>query len=839
MSSTDFPHLSLQFVAESRARLTGGGKPDHRTQQAKLNRQGHAANLQSQFSDRIDEWQGLTGGTISAGVPLLLRLDQAEDADELCRKLGLELVGEDDDGFVVAALADVDAADLNQAIAKFLEGSRGGGAVAMLHEFASTQDRLGRLLSATLLARWPALQDLDVFDLVVSLSAGSLQVGAAPEQRGDETDAAYARRIDVWRNDKLLPAIQRLDDQRETREAALRAFLRSHDAVVGEIVDGPPCSEHAEGSETFDVAMQVSGKCLRDLALNFPFVLEIAEAEEVSTEAGDIQGAADLPARVDPPSPDAPTVCVVDSGIQESHPLVAPAINRARSMCFVPGLAGNVADEVRDGGHGTRVAATVAFEPEDGRGAVVQSPCWIENCRVLDATCGLPARVPSAGLVNAVVDHFGKNTRLFVHAITGQPPGGTQRMSAWATALDDRSHRDGVLFIQAAGNASWGPAASPFVPTLQAFRRDRYPKPLVSDGRFRIPNPAQALHVLTVGAVATSQWQDANHATLALPGQPATYSRVGPGLWNSIKPDVVVPVGDYAFHNNGHNPVLNSNTCKPLVRKAAGAAPLVAADAVGTSFAAPRVARLAAQLATHLPDEPVLLYRALIVQSARWPGAISQWPLREQVTLVGHGLIDEQRALGNAEHRVTLVTSGEHAVRARQARVYTVPVPRAMRGSADESLVRVEITLAYTAAVRRKRRGTRRYLAVWADWKASKKGERRSAFEARVFRDGNADDRRQDDGMPWTLGGRHDHGEVEGYRFNSGTVQKDWADVPAYSLPEEFMIAVVGHPGWDKDPEAEAKFALVVSFESLDQSIPVYAEHVRLRQRIGAGSVSS
>ena len=42
-------------------------------------------------------------------------------------------------------------------------------------------------------------------------------------------------------------------------------------------------------------------------------------------------------------------------------------------------------------------------------------------------------------------------------------------------------------------------------------------------------------------------------------------------------------------------------------------------DQAGTSFAAPKVTRIAAYIQAALPDEPALLYRALIVQSARWP----------------------------------------------------------------------------------------------------------------------------------------------------------------------------------------------------------------------------
>ena len=48
-----------------------------------------------------------------------------------------------------------------------------------------------------------------------------------------------------------------------------------------------------------------------------------------------------------PPADDAPTVCVIDSGIQEGHRWLAPAIDSATSRCFLPGVEpDDVADYV-------------------------------------------------------------------------------------------------------------------------------------------------------------------------------------------------------------------------------------------------------------------------------------------------------------------------------------------------------------------------------------------------------------------------------------------------------------------------------------------------------------
>ena len=75
--------------------------------------------------------------------------------------------------------------------------------------------------------------------------------------------------------------------------------------------------------------------------------------------------------------------------------------------------------------------------------------------------------------------------------------------------------------------------------------------------------------------------------------------------------------------------------------------------------------------------------------------------------------------------------------------------------------------------------------------------------------------------IPWELHKEVNRG-VKGLRRTAGTLQKDWAVVKSYQLPERFCVAVIGHRGWSKDPESEAKFALAVSFESVDQEIEIY-----------------
>jgi hypothetical protein len=59
----------------------------------------------------------------------------------------------------------------------------------------------------------------------------------------------------------------------------------------------------------------------------------------------------------------------------------------------------------------------------------------------------------------------------------------------------------------------------------------------------------------------------------------------------------------------------------------------------------------------------------------------------------------------------------------------------------------------------------------------------------------------------------------------NGTIQKDWTVVACHELPEVFGIVVHGHEGWDRqNPDATAKFALVVSFEVLGAEVQIYEQ---------------
>ena len=263
-------------------------------------------------------------------------------------------------------------------------------------------------------------------------------------------------------------------------------------------------------------------------------------------------------------------------------------------------------------------------------------------------------------------------------------------------------------------------------------------------------------------------------------------------------------------------------------------------SAVGTSFAAPKVTHIATAIEAAFPQESTLLYRALIVQSARLPAWTnnSNANLCHAIRTMGYGIPDINRALGNSSNRATLTTRGLERIKARQAKVYQVKVPENFLPQGEGFEILIEITLSYVAEPRRTRRNRRKYLSTWLDWTCSKRGEDPARFLGRVLKDYDAsEETEEDDGLfQWTLGKRQwakgqkrpngIDGIVKELSRSTGTIQKDWATVKSYELREGFCIAVVGHTGWNQDSNAEVPFALAVSFEAVNSTIDLYTSFV-------------
>jgi len=859
----NFEHLPLLRTYQGRAKLRGGGSIAPQTRANAAARDQHRNTLTTSATTVTAQWQQRRADraqenlpVIPEGVPLLLQVDPGLDLDVLRERFAFEIVAEQEEGYVIVASEDIALGPFVELVQAFAGAVRGSAAVAQVHRLFDDPDqaeRLRRILSDRLSAQWPTLDETQDYLVDIGISCvGTREIPRQPKRGRRDTDAAWANKEAEWSRARS-EAYNAWDEIKMRREQEVEDFVDAYDGEILHLVDGAPF-DAAVLPDSFTVRVKIVGRGLKDFVLNYSYIFEVVEPEDVALPQLLSTPAPQPPPDVAPVAPEAnaPAVCVIDSGIQEAHLLLQPAIDQGTSRCFLPGVAPNdVADYVAPGGHGTRVAGAVLYGETVVRDGAPQLPFWIQNARVLDQNNAMPAELFPPHALRAAVQHFrngARQTRLFNHSINANAWCRTRYMSAWAAEIDLLSAADDILIIQTSGNL-FTSNGDPYIGVKQHLDAGRNYPDYLREPSSRIANPGQSLQALTVGSVSYGQFASDTWSTFATNhGHPSSFSRSGLSLWNVLKPEVVEFGGDYVRDGNAPVTVQGGSqiaaACPELVRSTMyPPGPAFDRDDVGTSYAAPKVTRVAAMLQRALPTQPTLLYRALIAQSARWPAwaeagltelrnanpdAIRREALIAEasrvVRVLGYGIPDGERATTNTDHRTTLITNGVTPIRAREGHIYQVPIPEALRRPGDEFDVRIDVTLSYVAQPRRTRRNLRRYLSTWIDWKSSKLGEGLDDFRARALKEEDLEIQNPLPGqaLPWTLHESVDWGYIRDARRNSGTLQKDWAVVKSNSLPDHFCIAVVGHEGWSKDPDSAALYTLAVTLEIVGQEIAIY-----------------
>lgn len=841
MNSEAFPHLRLVAVERGRAKLSGGGKESPEVKVNKGNRPGHAERIRRGLADITAYWQHVQSDRarkglppIPGGIPFLLRIpDRAEELlYRLEKDFGVTVVAQFGEGFLMVASEDVALATFQQLTTEFENEERGATSVASVLEVyddGRSDDRLKRILSPELLAIWP-LVDTNTYILDVSIQTASLgtEVSNPPEQWKKETPEEFDQRKQAWEAEWHTISVKWDEKQIET-EGDLSQFLHPYGGQVIDQVGGQPTVEGGvvKLPDSFSARIRMSGQGFTDLIKNYPRLFEANLPEDIEQPDPILQVArpGDYLA-VTAPADGAPAVCVIDSGIQEAHRLLQPAIDTPNSRSFLAGI--DTADRVAPHGHGTPVAGAVLYRDLSTGVDPGEAVCWIQNARLLNDQKCLPQDVYPPLAIREIITHYrngNRHTRIFNHSIAANGPSRLVRMSTWGAEIDLLSHELDVLVIQAAGNLEGRTNSQQRPGILDSIAAGRPYPDYLREASSRISNPGQSLQAITVGSVGLATINDGNRSTVGGEARPSAFSRSGWGLWETFKPEVVEVGGDYLIDGGQTNLSTVEASCLELVRSTfatPGAATTRAL--VGTSFAAPRVAGIAAALQRTLPNEPTLLYRALIIQSARWPGWMDGLRAEEQIEWmrsIGYGVPDVARATGNTDKRVTLITEGAQVIRPLEAAIYTVEVPQELRSPGNEFDVRIEVTLSYSSRPRRTRSSRKGYQEVWLDWIASKKGESLEDFRARAIKGlGEAED---SDTVDWMLHEQKDWGRLRGIHRKAGTAQKDWVVLKAHELPETFAVAVRGHSGWSRDPNSTAKFALVVTIEAEACPVPIYA----------------
>lgn len=540
----------------------------------------------------------------------------------------------------------------------------------------------------------------------------------------------------------------------------------------------------------------------------------------------------------------APAVCLLDTGINRAHPLLALML-QASDQHAVRAEWG-VDDHA---GHGTELAGlalygdlTTALQATTPTVLAV----GLESVKLLPPT-GFPPTAPvSFGLVTQQAVALPEiaephRPRVFCLAL-GQDAVHGPRASSWSAAIDqsaadaqvdDVTQRHRRLFVIAAGNVPDGLG----VEDMEDWDSQE------------IEDPGQAWNALTIGGV-TQKAQIVEPAYIGWNAAAGVddlspYSRVSAAWSRSIapvKPELLFEAGNRAVDpfDLSHLSGLDSLSLLTTGHQTT-VAPLTTSWA--TSAAAAQAAGMAAQLMADDPDYWPETVRALLVHGARWTppmlaafrAAAGKTERMKLARRLGYGRPDLERARSSRAARLALLAQATlqpfrrdgQTVRMNAFHFYDLPWPRAALAAMAELDVRLRVTLSYfidpnPSADAPLAPG--RYRSFGLRFDLRKKGESVAAFERRINNLADTPDEDLDLVEP-------DAARLFGAKsVSAGSLHSDEWQCAAADLIDRDRLAIYPVGGWWKASrrpdisDRTARYSLVVTLDAGDAEIDLYAE---------------
>ena len=357
-----------------------------------------------------------------------------------------------------------------------------------------------------------------------------------------------------------------------------------------------------------------------------------------------------------------PHVCVLDTGINNAHPLLEPALSNADLHTVDPNWGTNDNE-----GHGTEMGGLVLMGDLTSVLASNESVAVhhrLESVKLLDRNHSNSGNPDYHGYltiqaVSRPEIAVPQRQRVFSMAVTARDGRDRGRPSAWSATIDrlavdyENQGETPRLFVLSAGNVD--------DPNAWA----NYPDSNSTDS---IHDPGQAWNALTVGAgtelIHITEPNASGYQPIAPAGGLSPFSTTSQ-TWQShwpLKPHVVFEGGNAAKDAIGAvwMPSLSLLTTNADIRQR------LFTNTRATSAATALAARMAARLMAEYPELRAETIRGLMVHSAQWTPAMQKQFLinpsnpnkGEVANLVrrcGFGQPDLTRALWSAENSLTLI----------------------------------------------------------------------------------------------------------------------------------------------------------------------------------------
>ena len=538
-----------------------------------------------------------------------------------------------------------------------------------------------------------------------------------------------------------------------------------------------------------------------------------------------------------------PYVCILDTGVNNVHPLLAPSLSDRDMHTVEPGWGTNDNE-----GHGTEMAGLVLLgDLTDALGS--NDPVTVfhrlESVKLLDRNGSNNGGPEHHGYltiqaVNRPAITAPERQRVFSMAVTAKDSRDRGRPSVWSATIDrlavdyENQGETPRLFVISAGNVD--------DPNAWAV----YPDSNSSDG---IHDPAQAWNALTIGAstelVHITEPDTDDYQPVAPAGGLSPFSTTS-RTWGShwpFKPDVVFEGGNAAKDALGAvwMPSLSLLTTNAKTNQRL----LTTTNA--TSAASALAARMAVRLMAEYPKLRVETIRGLMVHSAEWtpamlttflttPTSPRKSDIANLVRHCGFGQPDMERALWSIENSLTLICEerlrpfkreGSKAPTLREMNLHRLPWPLVELEALGETKVEMRVTLSYFIEPNPSARGISsryRYESHGLRFEVKRPYESEEEFRIRINLAARDEEEqtntRSGDDPNWRLGTRNRH---------KGSLHSDIWVGQAADLASRGVIAVYPVTGWWKTRqkleryEQSVQYSLIVSILAPEVDAGLYS----------------
>jgi len=547
---------------------------------------------------------------------------------------------------------------------------------------------------------------------------------------------------------------------------------------------------------------------------------------------------------------DVPHICILDTGVNNGHPLLEPALDTEDMHTYEPTWGKH--DQA---GHGSEMAGIALYGDLSAAlssHAEIELPHRLESVKIYPPQGETPPKLWGAvtsEAVGRVEVEAPERTRVFTMMTTsvGHLEGNP---SEWSATIDQLAFGRPPLDITAIDDE---PDDSPWVPRLFVLSAgnvqwpewNEYPE---KNAQSPIQNPGQSWNALTVGAATSLVHIDhTKHPTLTAIAEkghlsPASTTSV---LWSRapwpFKPDVVAEGGNGSLEADVFVTVGPESLRVLTTSNDPTDEPFAASG--DTSAAAAEVARICAYLQARYPIYWPETIRGLVVHGAdhtvamraTLPDEVKRNDKEQLLRTFGYGLANHAQSEYSTVHRPTLVIQREFRpyIRAEQGNIvlgemqlHDLPWPVEDLGELGAAQVEMRITLSYFVEPNPSSRGWQskfRYQSYALRFAVKAATEDDDQFKRRI----NKLERIPDEDAAFS---DPDAGQ---WRYGAqlrarGSLHSDVWTGTAAQLASKSKIAVFPVGGWWKDwkslkqYETEARYSLIVSLsvsEDIDTDI--------------------